>query len=313
MQTVICVVGPTAVGKTRLSIALAKTLQGEIINGDAFQVYQGMDIGTAKIKSSEMEGIPHHLFSHVAVHETYDVARYQYEVRRAIGNVLERHHVPILVGGTGLYLRAALYDYQFADDSEGIQSHIDSHQTESDDFLFERLRAIDPQEAGKLHPHNRRRVARALALAEITGQPAYTRHQAAPLPHYHIIWVGLTMDRIVLHQRQNERVDHMLMEGLIEEVRTLFGPQFERTCTSTQAIGYKELFPYLKGELTLDEAIEQVKIHTHQFTKRQMTWFKHQVPVYWVSAEQPFEDIVHNALNYIHSQGGPHEPTVSTN
>lgn len=299
MIPVICIVGPTAVGKTSLSIALAHQLQCEIINGDAFQVYQGLDIGTAKIKPHEMEGIPHHLFSHIRPDEDYDVMRYQHEVRQAIAEVHARHHLPILIGGTGLYLRAALYDYQFASDTHTIDQLLSSYELLTSDELFSRLAEKDPIEALKLHANNRRRVARALALVEATGKPAHMRHQATPLAYYDITWIGLTMDRKRLHERQNERVDFMIKEGLIDEAKAVFGSSFGRLSTSAQAIGYKELFPYLRGEQSLEEAIQQIKIHTHQFTKRQMTWFNHQVPVHWISVEQPFDDIVQDALHYI--------------
>ncbi len=299
MIPVICIVGPTAVGKTSLSIALARHLQGEIINGDAFQVYQGLDIGTAKIKPHEMEGIPHHLLSHIQPHEDYDVMRYQREVRQAIAAVHARHHLPILTGGTGLYLRAALYDYQFASDTHTIDQLLASYEHLSSEELLVRLAEKDPLEASKLHANNRRRVARALALVEATGQAAHLRHQATPLPQYDITWIGLTMDRTRLHERQNERVDLMIQSGLVDEVKALFGPSFTRLSTSAQAIGYKELFPYLRGEQSLEEAIQQIKIHTHQFTKRQMTWFNHQVPVHWINVEQPFDNIVQDALDYI--------------
>jgi len=246
-----------------------------------------------------MDGIPHHLLSHIPLHEDYDVTRYQHEVRQAIAEVHARGHLPILVGGTGLYLRAALYDYQFASDTGAIDDLLDSYEHVVSEELLTRLTEKDPLEASKLHANNRRRVARALALVEATGQPAHLRHQATPLPQYEITWIGLTMDRTRLHERQNERVDMMIQSGLIDEVKSLFGPSYERLSTSAQAIGYKELFPYLRGEQTLEEAIQQIKIHTHQFTKRQMTWFNRQVPVHWISAEQPFNDIVRDAIHYI--------------
>lgn len=314
MKTVICIVGPTAVGKTHFSVELAKHLGAEIINGDAFQVYQSMDIGTAKVTIDEMKGIPHHLFSYVDPHVDYDVTRYQHDVRACIDRIHSDHRIPLLVGGTGLYLRAALYDYQFANDNHEISQLIESYQRLDDEALFSRLQQEDLQESLKLHANNRRRVARALALAEWTKLPAHMRHHAQPLPRYHVIWLGLTLPREMLHERQNQRVDAMIQQGLLHEVEQLFGPDFERQSTSSQAIGYKELFPYFKGEQSLNLAIEQIKIHTHQFTKRQLTWFKHQVPVHWISMEHGLQVALRDALQWIqHEQGGPNEFTVSTN
>lgn len=300
---VICIVGPTGVGKTPLSIAISKHFKSEIINADAFQVYIGMDIGTAKVTSDEMQGVPHHLLSYVPVNENYDVSRYQKDVRKAVENQHEKGQIPILVGGTGLYLKAALYDYDFTLDDHSIKLEIEDMKELSDEEVHRLLKEVDPEDAALLHANNRRRVERSLAMFRVSGLTKKMRQTAQPIERYDVIWIGLRMQRELLWKRQDARAERMFIEGLMDEVTELFGPDYSRTSTASQAIGYKELFPYLRGETSLESAKEQIKIRTHQFTKRQFTWFTHQMPVMWFDVNpDDFSTTVADVIAHIHKR-----------
>lgn len=306
-KTVICIVGPTAVGKTTVSIALAKRLSTEVINGDAFQVYRSMDIGTAKVRESEMEGIKHHLFSYVNHHDNYDVSQYQRDARHVIDGIHSQGKIPIIVGGTGLYLRAALYDYDFSSDNTSIEAELTRFKSFTDEQLYQELSLVDSEDAKTLHMNNRRRVERSLALYHVTKKTKIERQVAEPLERYSIIWIGLKLDRELLWKRQDQRIHDMLQQGLIDEVRALFGPHYQRDTTASQAIGYKELFPYLLGEESLEQAIEQIKIHTHQFTKRQFTWFTLQMPVHWFDVKVEDITVTINAITQYLAERMAHE------
>lgn len=307
MIPVIVIVGPTAIGKSNLGIQLALRLQGEIISGDAMQVYKKMDIGTAKVTLEEQSLVPHHLIDVMDIHESYDVARFQRDVRSTIQSIHQRGHLPILVGGTGLYLKAALYDYGFQEESgeqlEIIRQRLVNLSTEE---LFHKLSEVDKESAQKIGPMNRRRLQRALEIYELTGTTKSSHEETQThQPLYDIRWIGLTMNREALHQRQDSRIKKMIDQGLVQEVQRLFGPTYNSVSTSAQAIGYKELFPFLQGKLTLEEAVRSIEIHTHQYTKRQMTWFRHQVPVQWFEVDQKSsEEVLQSVLTWLN---GPKE------
>lgn len=279
MDKVLVVVGPTASGKSDQALKLAKKFNGEIISADAFQLYRGCDIGTAKIK--DQQGIVHHLLDVVDYDQSFDVACFQKMCRQSIDQIVQKGKLPIICGGTGLYLKAALYDYEFG------------HQVEEEDFsdldndqLYERLMALDKVSAQKIHPNNRKRVERALNLA-LSGQTKSEREDRQQhQPIYDIYWYGLSVERELLKKRINDRVDKMVEEGLVQEVENLFGRESTRDYQSFQAIGYKEFLPYFKQEITLERVIEQIKTDTRRYAKRQMTWFRHQVPVDWQANEE---------------------------
>ncbi|MCG5103415.1 tRNA (adenosine(37)-N6)-dimethylallyltransferase MiaA [Oceanobacillus alkalisoli] len=293
-KTVIAVVGPTAVGKTSLSIFLAKHLQGEIISGDSMQVYKGMDIGTAKIRKEEMEGIPHHLLDMKNPAEEYSAASYKADVEKTIEEITARNRLPILVGGSGLYIQAALFDYNFPDiprDEYRTRELEQEAKEEGISRIYRRLEEVDPEQAKKIHPNNHRRVIRALEIYETTGKTktAWEREQKKE-PKYNTLFIGLEMERTALYEQINKRVDMMMEEGLLEEVTTLYRAGYQDT-QAMKAIGYKEFIPYLEGKEDLHKAIEKLKQNSRRYAKRQFTWFRNQLPVKWfpITPEQKSE------------------------
>jgi tRNA dimethylallyltransferase len=285
-ERLVVLIGPTAVGKTKMSIELAKRLNAEIISGDSMQIYRGMDIGTAKIKPEEMEGIPHHLIDIKDPAESFSVAEFQQLVRPLIRDIAKRGKLPMIVGGTGLYIQSVIYDYRFSDapSDEAYRRKLRRMAQEQEGgemLLYEQLKEVDPESAERIHPRNMKRVIRALEVYHCTGKPLseWQRAETRELL-YDAAVVGLTMEREALYGRINERVDHMIEEGLLEEVRALYERGL-RDCQSVQAIGYKELYAYFDGELTLQEAIEQLKQNSRRYAKRQLTWFRNKMPVQW--------------------------------
>lgn len=300
MKKVIVIVGPTGVGKTKLSIELAKKYNGEIINGDSMQVYKEMNIGTAKIKDEEKEGIPHHLFSILSFNESNSIYDFQTLVRNKIEEISSKNKLPIIVGGTGLYLKACLYDYEFLE-TKNSNVNLDKYNDYSNEELHQELEKIDKESAEKIHPNNRRRVLRAIEIylsnsESKTNIEAKQEHKLI----YDATIIGLTIDRKVLHSIQDKRVDKMMEEGLLKEVESLLAKEDFMNNTASQAIGYKEFIPYFKNEITLEEAIEQVKIHTHQYAKRQYTFFNNQLNVNWIEVDlNNFNKTIETANNII--------------
>ncbi|WP_252503532.1 tRNA (adenosine(37)-N6)-dimethylallyltransferase MiaA [Sporosarcina sp. Marseille-Q4943] len=285
---VIAIVGPTASGKTALSIELAKRLDGEIINGDAMQVYKGLNIGTAKITEEEKEGIPHHLFDIKEPTESFSVAEYQSTVRNCIEEIRSRGKQPIIVGGTGLYIQSVLFDFRFTEEAgdEKVRAALEK-ELESEggaERLYKRLHKLDPASADKIHPNNHRRLIRALEIIEVTGKTKNEHEQGAgEAPLYDHLIVGLKLDREVLYERIDVRVDQMMEDGLLEEARGLW-EKGVRNVQSVQAIGYKELYQYFEGAISLDEAVELIKKNTRHYAKRQMTYFRNKVKISWFDA-----------------------------
>lgn len=285
MRKVIVIVGPTGVGKTKLSIEIAKKYNGEIINGDSMQVYKEMNIGTAKIKEEEKQGIPHHLFSILSFKESNSIYDFQTLVRNKIEEIISRNKLPIIVGGTGLYLKACLYDYEFLESKESSKL-MKKYEDYSNEELHNELKKMDVVSANKIHSNNRRRVLRAIEICLTNGESksnleAKQEHKLI----YDALIIGLTLERKILHNIQDTRVDEMINEGLIEEVRNLITNKDFLNNTASQAIGYKEFIPYFKNEISLEEAIDQIKIHTHQYAKRQYTFFRNQLNVNWVEVD----------------------------
>lgn len=283
-QKVLVLIGPTAVGKTKLSIELAKRLNGEIISGDSMQIYRGMDIGTAKITEEETEGIPHYLIDIKDPDENFSVAEFQELVRSKITEITDRGKLPMIVGGTGLYIQSVIYDYQFSEApaDETLRTQLEKRAKEiGNDALHQELTQIDPKSASQIHPNNVRRVIRALEIYYRTGETmSQTQKHQQPEPLYDVALVGLTMDREKLYDRINLRVDLMVEQGLLEEVQKLYD-QGLRDCQSIQAIGYKEIYEYLDGHISLEEAIENLKKNSRHYAKRQLTWFRNKMDVQW--------------------------------
>ncbi len=275
-KKVIAIVGPTSVGKSSLGVLLAHHFNGEIINGDSISIYKELNIGSAKITEEEMEGIPHHLVDYKEATEDYNVAIFQKDARAAIEDILSRGKTPIIVGGTGLYIKAVLYDYSFVE-MEAKHNDYDGVTTEE---LVEKLKQLDPKSAAEIHPNNRKRIIRALEMAESgtlkSEQEATQQHTMI----YDSKIIGLTMDREKLKERIDYRVDLMINQGLVKEVSDLFA-KYPLTSHSFQAIGYKEFIGMANGNQSLEETIEQIKLHTRQFAKRQYTWFNNQMKVDW--------------------------------
>lgn len=270
--------GPTACGKTELSLQLAEHLDAEILALDSMSLYRGMDIGTAKASPEEQQRIPHHLIDVIDPHEEFSVADYLTAAEQCCREIIDRGHVPLFVGGTGLYLRAVLrgvfegpaadWDYR-----RELEQFVEA---EGNLALHQRLAEVDPVSAEKLHPNDLRRVTRALEVYHVTGQPLSSQHQEAALPAderpQHVYW--LSPDRDWLYARINDRVNLMLQAGLLDEVKTLLAAEQPLSRTARQALGYKELIDHLEGDITYDEAVETLKVRTRQFAKRQHTWFR---------------------------------------
>lgn len=297
-------IGPTAVGKTKLSVDLALKLNGEIISGDSMQIYRGMDIGTAKIQQEEMKGIPHYLVDIKNPDEDYSVAEFQQSARQLIDSIDLHEKVPMIVGGTGLYIQSVLYDYQF---SEAPTDPLIRAKLEDDlltlgaEAMHKRLQGVDPKSAETIHPNNKRRVIRAIEIYQITGKTMtdYLQNQKRELL-YDVVLIGLTMDREPLYDRIDLRVDQMVEQGLIKEVKTLYKKGIRNT-QSIQAIGYKEIYEYIEGNTTLDDAIIQLKQNSRRYAKRQLTWFRNKMDVEWFNMTPPcqYEERVGEILSYI--------------
>lgn len=281
-------VGPTAVGKTRYSLEIARRWNAEIISGDSMQVYRGMDIGTAKIMPDEQQGIPHHLIDIREPDEPFTAAEFQQLCRRAISGITSRGRLPLIAGGTGLYIESLLYGFDFpaapADERyrEELKRYARTHGAEA---LHDRLKAVDPDSAARLHPNDVRRVIRALEVARESGTTMSTKLAAQRNRRespFAFCMIGLTMDRQVLYDRINKRVDAMIQSGLVDEVRRLLEAGVPSDATSMQAIGYKEIVPHLTAGVPLEEAAEQLKQNTRRLAKRQLSWFRRMKDIEWV-------------------------------
>lgn len=282
---VVVIVGPTAVGKTKTGIELAKAFDGEIVSGDSVQVYRGMDIGSAKVTKEEAEGIPHHLIDICDPDDAMSVAMFQQLARAAIDDIYARGKLPIIVGGTGLYIRSILYDYEFVERpvDEALRAELERFaEVEGREALHQRLVQLDPERAATIHPNNVRRVVRAL---EVTMQGDTQTTDSAPSEHYDYRLFVLHADREILYDRINQRVDAMMEAGLVEEVERLLAQGYRDT-QAMRAIGYKEMIPFIDGNISKEKATDLLKQHTRQFAKRQLTWFRHQFDGIWVDMDR---------------------------
>jgi tRNA dimethylallyltransferase len=279
-------IGPTAIGKTRLSLELAVKYECEIISGDSMQVYRGMDIGTAKASKAERRLVPHHLIDIHDPEDPFSVAEFQELVRDLIPEIHERGKLPFIVGGTGLYIESVCYDYRFTDVGMDQQFRDDQDafaDQSGEEALHDKLRAIDPESAERLHYNDRRRVIRALEIAHVSGVPLseHMANQTKESP-YELCIIGLTMDRALLYKRIEERIDAMMETGLIEEVRSLLAAGCPRDTVSMKGLGYKEIVSFLEGELSLEAAVNLLKRNTRRYAKRQLSWFRHMKEINWV-------------------------------
>lgn len=280
--------GPTAVGKTRLSIKLAKAVNGEIISADSMQVYRYMDIGSAKIKPEETEGVPHHLIDVLDPEEEFNVVTFQKMCKKCMEEIYGRGHVPILTGGTGFYIQSVLYDIDFTENAEDttIRDRLEKEAEEKGaEYLHEKLREVDPASAGAIHANNIKRVIRALEFYEQTGEKISLHNETERQKEsaYTSCYFVLNDDREKLYERIDRRVDEMLAEGLVAEVEALKKRGCTRKLVSMQGLGYKEILAYLDGEYSLEEAVYRIKRDTRHFAKRQITWFKREKEVIWIN------------------------------
>lgn len=290
MNKVIVITGPTAVGKTKLSIELAKRYNGEIINADAVQVYKGLDIGSAKVTEEEKEGIPHHLFDIKEVDEEYTIYHYQKDCRKLIKEVQGRGKTPILVGGTGLYIKAALYDYKLTEEKE-----TNTYDNLTDEELYNKLLEVDKDIV--IDKNNRRRLIRALNYYKENNKSINTNTTNKLL--YYAIFIGLTTDRRILYDKINNRVDIMIKDGLLNEVKAFYDKNI-RTKPLLNAIGYREIYSYFDGNISLEEAINKIKQNSRHYAKRQYTFFNHQLPIVWFETDYSnFNNTIEQIISYI--------------
>lgn len=285
------IVGPTAVGKTALSIRLAKKYNGEIINGDSMQVYSGLDIGTAKVTEEEAEGVPHHLLDIIPVERDYTASDFKRDAGQAIKSILARGKLPIVVGGSGLYIEGLLFDMQFggvAAEDRDYRKQLEAELEQTDAMhIWKQLQEKDPEAAEQIHPNNSRRVIRALEVIRFSGKRFSDQADREAAPHYDALLIGLDTERSILYDRINRRVDLMVANGLLEEAKALFDRQLPAKAQATRGIGYKEWFGYFNGEVTFEEAIELLKQNSRRYAKRQLTWFRNRMSgIHWFDLVQ---------------------------
>lgn len=286
LKPLVVLVGPTATGKSAVAIELARKLNGEIVSGDSTQVYRGLDVGTAKVPLTQRKLVPHHLIDIINPEDSFSVADFQKRATQAIEEIHQKGKLPILVGGTGLYIRSVVDPYQFAEVATDLslrhwlqQEAIRVGEAE----MHRRLGEIDPPSAERIHPGDIRRVIRALEVYYLTGQPISSFHHLGKktAQKYNSVWIGLNLPRELLYQRIEHRVDEMLEAGLVNEVERLLSQGVDPRSNSMQALGYKEIIGYLKGEYDLPTAVNLIKRNTRRFAKRQLTWFRRDSRIHW--------------------------------
>ncbi len=303
MNRVIVIVGPTASGKTNLSIELAKRMNGEIISADSMQIYKYMDIGTAKPTKEEMQDISHYLIDEVLPNEDFNVVRFKELAEKYIDNILEKGKQPIVAGGTGLYISSLINNINFSE-SESDWELREALKKEAEEFgpeyLHKKLQEVDPNSALSIHPNNIKRVIRALEVYYQTQKPiSYHNEMSRSIPpKYQFVLVGLNMDRQVLYERINKRVDIMIQNGLVDEVKGLVDLGYADSIISMQGIGYKEILEFLRNNITLEQAIDNIKQGTRRYAKRQITWFKRIHGINWFNVDNCGNNI--NVINEIY-------------
>ena len=291
MNNIICIAGPTASGKTALAVELAKELNGEVVSCDSMQIYKGMDIGTAKPTPGEMQGIPHHMIDVAEPDEDFSVSRYCSLAAPIVDDILSRGKTAIIAGGTGLYMDSLIQGNDFAPfPSTGVRERLEQEaEAQGIQVLFDRLAAVDPEAAGKLHLSDRKRIIRALEVYLETGETITAHNRKTQLlpPRFSPLWLGLDFEnRADLYGRIDRRVGLMLEQGLIAEIQGLLAAGVPPKCTAMQAIGYKEFVAALKGECTIGEAADQVRQASRRYAKRQLTWFRRNQKIHWLTREE---------------------------
>lgn len=302
--------GPTAVGKTELSIRLAQKLDGEIISADSMQIYQKMDIGTAKIRKEEMDGIPHHLIDVLDPSEEFNVARFQEMAKEALAGIYRRERIPLIVGGTGFYIQGLLYDIDFTKEEQDFRYRENLQKKAKEEgaqAIHKMLQAVDPASAQKIHPNNIKRVIRALEFYHLNGRKIseHNEQESRKESPYRFAYFVLNQNRTTLYERINHRVDLMLEAGLVEEVRRLKEAGYGKKLVSMQGIGYKEVLDYLDGKMTLEETADQIKKDTRHFAKRQLTWFGREKEVIMIDKDkyETEEEILEHMLGILKEKG----------
>lgn len=290
-KPLVIIAGPTATGKTAVSVELAARLNGSIISADSMQVYRGMDIGSAKVTEEEKRGIPHYLIDVADPEDSWNVVRFQKEAMNAVDAILAEGRLPFLVGGTGFYIQALLYGIDFTQmeaDSDDRASMEEAARRDGPQALHRRLQEIDPEAAEAIHPNNVKRIIRALEFARNSGGlkiSEHNRRERMREPAFNAVFFVLTMDRQKLYERIDARVDLMMQKGLADEVRRLRAGGLTASDVSMQGIGYRQIFPALEGEYSLDEAVRLIKRDSRHFAKRQLTWFRREKNVIWIDAD----------------------------
>lgn len=302
MNPLIVLTGPTAVGKTNLSLKLAACINGEIISADSMQVYRHMDIGTAKITKEQMNGIRHHLIDILEPDEEFNIYKFQKYTNEALAEIYKRDNIPVITGGTGFYIQSVLYDVNFSDneDSGTIRKELEEYAAKNGaGKLHALLCECDPASAASIHPNNVKRVIRAIEYYRQTGQTIseHNKEQHTHTSNYNFIYLVLNDERPRLYDRIDKRVDTMIEGGLVNEVKKIYEKYHDRNLISMQGLGYKEIISYLEGEITLDEAVYIIKRDTRRFAKRQLTWFRREKDVTWINKNE-FKD-ENEILKYI--------------
>jgi len=303
-ENLLIILGPTAIGKSDVAINVAQKINGEIISADSMQIYKYMDIGTAKVKPEEMRGIPHYLIDIVYPDEEFTVADFKHEAEKYISEINNKNKLPIVVGGTGLYINSLVYELKFTK----VKSNPDLRQNLNElaekygnNYIYNKLCKIDSISAKRINPNDRKRIIRALEIYYETGKPMsyFNNNFRKESNKYNLIMIGLNTDRKLLYSRIEKRIDEMINRGLIDEVKNLLNMGYNKNLTSMQAIGYKEIISYLEGEIELSEAINILKRNTRRFAKRQLTWFRRDNRIKWIDIKD-FKDI-DDIGNYIFS------------
>ena len=307
MNKLLCILGPTASGKTALGVALAKLFDGEVVSADSMQIYRGMDVGTAKPTKEEMDGVPHHMLDICDISESYSVARYVQEADACVVDIISRGKLPIIVGGTGLYVDALINGREFSaqnEDPDLRQRLEDQAERDGIDSVRNILKNHDPDSYERLHPNDKKRIIRAAEVWLSTGKTItqHDRETGSLPPKYDAIKIGLNFEnRSELYARIDKRVDIMLDNGLIDEVRSLLANN--NNGTALQAIGYKEFSEYIAGKMSLEEACEAVKQGSRRYAKRQLTWLRRDSSIHWITMSEPvnFNAVVQDASDYVRS------------
>ena len=304
-ENLLVLLGPTAIGKTDVSIDLAKRMNGEIISADSMQIYKYMDIGSAKVTKEEMQGIEHHLVDILNPDEDFTVANYKSRAEKLITEINNKGKLPIIAGGTGLYINSLVYDLNFTQvaPDEEFRSRLENIAEEKgNEFIYEKLAKIDKESSEKISPNDQKRVIRALEIFEVTGKTMseYNKDFRKPIEDYNLVMIGLNMDRARLYERINLRVDIMMENGLVEEVKSILSMGYNKDLVSMQGIGYKEIIMYLENEITLERSIELIKQKSRNYAKRQLTWFRRDKRIKWMDLDNysEMETLIEEIIEY---------------